>query len=115
RALVTADYELSPDDDQGIRAAMIASFRRRGIYPSDAASMSQDSILWPRHASGLELPDPLVKDILFNLALGFWGEENGSLTTEKADIARDLRSDIFKGLHEFARTNAAALGLETVP
>lgn len=113
RALVTADYELSPDDDQGIRAAMIAAFRSRGIYPRDVVSLSQDSILWPCVDPTLELklPDVLVKDILFNVALGLWGEEDGGLPVEKKDIARDLSRNIFTGLHRFAGDHAEKIGL----
>jgi len=107
-------FELAPDDDQGIRAAVIASFRNRGIYPCDAASLSQDSVLWPRDDSGLALPDPLVQDILFNLALGLWGGEEARTPAPKRDVARDRRTNIFKGLHAFARSNAPALGLAPV-
>jgi hypothetical protein len=115
RALVTADYELSPDDDQGIRAAVISAFRTRGIYPKDVVSFSQDSIMWPRFSSELALPDDLVKDILFNVALGLWGEEDGGLPLTKEELARDLSKDIFMKLHEFARRNADLLGLKKVP
>jgi hypothetical protein len=45
RALVTADYELNPTDESGIRAAMIESFRARGIYPDDVTSLAEDSLL----------------------------------------------------------------------
>ncbi len=115
RSLVTADFELSPDDDQGIRAAMIAAFRARGIYPSDVASLSQDSILWPRVDPGhqMRFPDALVKNILFNIALGLWGEEDGALPALKEDTARDLRKDVFKRLHGFTIDNAAKLGLSS--
>lgn len=46
RALVTADYELNPTDETGIRAAMIESFRARGIYPESVTSLAEDSLLW---------------------------------------------------------------------
>jgi hypothetical protein len=46
RALITADYDLVPDDDLGYRAAFIDSFRRRGIYPKDVRTLSLDSLLW---------------------------------------------------------------------
>jgi hypothetical protein len=47
RALVTADFELSPEDEYGQRAAMIEAFRRRGIYPSKVSSLAEESLLWP--------------------------------------------------------------------
>src|ERR1043166_4203243 len=47
RALVTADYELLPDDDVGRREAMIEGFRCRGIYPNGVVSLAEESLLWP--------------------------------------------------------------------
>jgi hypothetical protein len=46
RALITADYDLVPDDDLGYRIAMVEAFRRRGIYPLDCRSLAIDSLLW---------------------------------------------------------------------
>ena len=47
RALVTADFELSPQDEYGTRAAMIEAFRSRGIYSEGAISLAEESLLWP--------------------------------------------------------------------
>jgi hypothetical protein len=46
RALITADYDLVPDDDLGYRVAMVEAFRRYGIYPLDVRSLSVDSLRW---------------------------------------------------------------------
>ncbi|HYZ32047.1 MAG TPA: hypothetical protein VE684_07155 [Crenalkalicoccus sp.] len=46
RAMVTADYDLVPDDPLAYREALIDAFARRGIYPEDAQSLSEDSLLW---------------------------------------------------------------------
>ncbi len=46
RALITADSDLVPDDDQGYRVALIEAFRRRGILPDDVRVISEDSLLW---------------------------------------------------------------------
>ncbi len=46
RALVTADHELSPDDEWGQRAALIEAFRLRGVYPRPVASLAEESLLW---------------------------------------------------------------------
>jgi hypothetical protein len=46
RALVTADFELSPNDESGLRATMIEAFRARGIYPDNVASLAEESLLW---------------------------------------------------------------------
>lgn len=56
RAIITADYELVPQDQDGYRIAMIEAFRRRGIYPPDVRSLSEESLLWrpPVYAEVLE-------------------------------------------------------------
>ena len=46
RALITADYDLVRDDDRGYRIALIEAFRRRGIFPDDVRTLSEDSLRW---------------------------------------------------------------------
>lgn len=46
RALITADFDLVPDDPWGYREAFIDAFRRRGIYPDDVPNLSEDALLW---------------------------------------------------------------------
>jgi Subtilase family len=46
RALITADRDLVPDDQDGYRVAFIAAFRERGIYPSDVSNLSVDTLTW---------------------------------------------------------------------
>jgi hypothetical protein len=58
RALVTADYELAPDDPIGQRAALIEAFRRRGIYPLGVRSLAEDSLVWEQPEDALPLLDP---------------------------------------------------------
>lgn len=57
RALVTADFELVPDDPWGYREAFIDAFIRRGIYPRGVDSLSEDALLW-RPPAGEELVEP---------------------------------------------------------
>ena len=46
RALITADFELVPEDEFGYRVAFVEAFRRRGIYPRDLTTLSVDSLRW---------------------------------------------------------------------
>ncbi|MBD0369479.1 MAG: peptidase M4 [Pyrinomonadaceae bacterium] len=46
RAMITADYDLVPDDPWGYREALIEAFRRREIFPDDVANLSEDALLW---------------------------------------------------------------------
>ena len=45
RALVTADFELSPDDRDELRFSMIEEFRLRGIYPEGVVSLAEKSLI----------------------------------------------------------------------
>lgn len=62
RSLVTADFELNPDDEYGQRAALIEGFRRRGIYPEGVVSLAEESLRWPAAP-----PLPLMEDQLVSL------------------------------------------------
>ncbi|HHJ18060.1 MAG TPA: hypothetical protein ENJ80_15365 [Gammaproteobacteria bacterium] len=46
RALITADSDLVPDDALGYRVAFMEAFRRRGIFPREARSLSEESLRW---------------------------------------------------------------------
>jgi hypothetical protein len=56
RGLITADYDMSPADHLGHRIAIVESFRRHGIYPSNVRNLSEESLLWrrPDDESGLD-------------------------------------------------------------
>ena len=45
RALVTADWELNPLDEVGMRAAIIEACRRRGIFAAEAGSLAVSALL----------------------------------------------------------------------
>jgi hypothetical protein len=46
RAIVTADYDMVPDDDRQYRVAFVEAFRRRGIYPRDVRTLSTENLVW---------------------------------------------------------------------
>jgi hypothetical protein len=46
RALITADYDLMPEDDRHYRVAIIEAFRAWGIYPQDVRTLSVASLRW---------------------------------------------------------------------
>lgn len=53
RAMVTADIELSPDDENGQRAALIEAFRLHRIYPQGVTSLAEASLAWSPADSSL--------------------------------------------------------------
>jgi hypothetical protein len=46
RALITADMDLMRYDEHRYRVAFIEAFRRRGIFPSDLRTLSEESLRW---------------------------------------------------------------------
>jgi len=47
RALVTADFDMVPNDKHGYRVALIESFRRWGIVPTGLRALSEEQLRWP--------------------------------------------------------------------
>lgn len=48
RALVTADLDIAPEDENGYRVALIEAFRARGIFPRRINTLSIESLCWNR-------------------------------------------------------------------
>jgi subtilisin family serine protease len=46
RGIITADFDLMPEDRYGYRVAFVESFRRRGIYPPGLDTLSVDTLRW---------------------------------------------------------------------
>lgn len=51
RGLITADFDLVPEDRYGYRVAFVEAFRRRGIHPEGVRTLSVDTLRW----SGIRL------------------------------------------------------------
>jgi hypothetical protein len=61
RALVTADWDLVPDDPWCYREALVQGFRRYGVTVPGVADLSEDALRW----SPPERPIPPVTDLAF--------------------------------------------------
>lgn len=48
RALITADLDIAPEDENGYRIALIEAFRARGIFPDRVNTLSVESLRWSR-------------------------------------------------------------------
>jgi hypothetical protein len=48
RALITADLDIAPEDENGYRVALIEAFRARGIFPRHVNTLSTESLCWNR-------------------------------------------------------------------
>ena len=94
RAVITADIELYPNDPDGVRDALMQSFRLRGIVPGDALYFSEGSLCWPKIAPEHR---PVIEGLLF-------GDPNGLTVGEKTHNAALL--------HAWAIENAAMLDFD---
>ncbi|HVT15801.1 MAG TPA: S8 family serine peptidase [Thermoanaerobaculia bacterium] len=54
RGIITADFDLMPEDRYGYRVAFVEAFRRRGIYPPGLNTLSVDTLRW----QGIDLVKP---------------------------------------------------------
>jgi hypothetical protein len=72
RAVVTADADLFPADEQGLRAGLIEAFRERGIYPTGAVSLAERSVQMDHVAPNrFETPLPIHSEFITDLAREF--------------------------------------------
>jgi hypothetical protein len=69
RAVITADYNLVPDDPWGYREALIDAFKKREIYPRYVDNFSEDALLW----RAPENPVPDIRELSFAI-LRFEGD-----------------------------------------
>jgi hypothetical protein len=65
RAIITADTDLYAEDEFGYRIAFIEAFRRRGIYPRNIRTLSEESLSWS------SIPDKDQQVLFQFIASGF--------------------------------------------
>jgi hypothetical protein len=131
RALVTADYELFPDDEFGRRSAMIEGFRLRGILPQNVHSLAEESLLWEESADEgpdavpvLPVKDPKIVQWIMTstekVSRQAWRKKTQSInryeeTEAEVDAVEEQEmpsSELFKLLYDWAKSNAAKLALD---
>lgn len=101
RALVTADMDLMPEDRLGYRVAFIEAFRRRGIYPDNVRTLSEDTLRWA-HPAEDQIMEPGQMDTMLRTFIESIGLREH---VEKLRYVRDRReiwratSDIRRRLH----------------
>lgn len=98
RAVITADYNLVPEDPHGYREAWIDAFRRRKIYPKHVANLGEDSLLW----SAPERVVPRAQGLSF-AELAFEGDpgrppRREELRRQAAEVGRLVTDPRFRDL-----------------
>ena len=87
RALITADLDIAPEDENGYRIALIEAFRARGIFPDRVNTMSVESLRWSK-------PDFTPEEIkAFEFISVFFVDNINSLTEhgDRKEIHRKTR------------------------
>ncbi|MEA2162005.1 MAG: hypothetical protein QOK37_132 [Thermoanaerobaculia bacterium] len=92
RSVLTADFDLHSIDENGMRDALLQSFRLRGILPEGAGFFSEGAAVYPRASAALP---PVI-------GLDF-GDPNGFITQDQMNKAGNV-------LREYVTKNAKALG-----
>jgi hypothetical protein len=122
RAIVTADRVLHPDDGMQMRAILVESLRRRGIYPSKVGSLTDEGLSWPGPSNpGLSLVRGPVKVDLTGWILqatqnlDVRGAPGDSPETDEPDAAtsgsaHDPRPAV--AINAWARSHDLELGLD---
>jgi hypothetical protein len=136
RAVVTADFELNPLDEVGMRAAVIEGFRARGVYPENVVSLAEEALLWDPTENLENFP---VQDLASLMLLGAQQysrsapQERPSTSSPVSDEDRDRDvgverfafsdlaleqtqtdlGDVAVQLNQWAVRNAAELGLRS--
>lgn len=138
RALVTADADLSPVDEVGLRGDIIESFRQRGIYPDGVRSLSEESVRFEDFSEApnpddwrLPLDEPAILRFLQQSIAGYSRtsrsvsrlDEEGVNPSEKSSVpgdpdeyvddeyGSDLRREIGHSLWQWANKSRDRLGL----
>ena len=78
RAMITADFNLVPDDPYAYREALVDAFRMRSIFPDSVEHLSQDELRW--RAPNRKL-DPIAK--LDFGSLQFSGDPQNPASTQE--------------------------------
>jgi hypothetical protein len=102
RAIITADMDLMADDSHRYRIAFIEAFRRRGIYPRDVRTLSEDSLRWSRPEEIPWLPGQEMKTMLshFIESIGLRAEVDGLRYIKDRNALWEATRGIRSRLHD---------------
>lgn len=118
RAIITADFDLFPDDDLGYRTAIVEAFVAWGIVPSGLRTISTETLLWPSlddlvedsntgGDGGVEIEEGIGRLIENPAAILQWIERNSKIPVQVNQNLNSLASriGILLGANEDRRLN----------
>jgi hypothetical protein len=108
RAMITADFDLVPEDDRNYRVAIIEAFRAWGIYPEDVRTLSVESLRWkaPTLDKAVQaFAATLRPAFIYDNLSGLWREiANGRSQQHHADFTfrKYTRMELAQKVSEFS-------------
>jgi len=114
RAVITADYDLVPDDPWGYREAWVDAFRRRLVYPRHVSNLSEDALRW----KPARKPIPDISDLGF-AELKFDGDPGrpagaAELRRQACALGRVISHPDYTEVFGLAREDDSRLGQDKV-
>ncbi|CAN7596072.1 hypothetical protein [Polaromonas sp. LjRoot131] len=104
RALITADFDMVPNDTHGYRVALIESFRRWGIVPEGLKTLSEEQLRWPYAKLEFDKAGPGEWNALSALAVDLKDLVSKALyLRDRKDVFDNLRAARLKA-HAFLRS-----------
>lgn len=109
RAIVTADFEFDPVDDQHNRVAFAEAFRRYGIVPDKVRTLSVDGLLWRSAADAPDEDENVVIGLVKNWAadIGSWNLSRSR--QELFELMRAKRAELHAYLESKLDLDSAVL------
>ncbi|MGE0460035.1 MAG: S8 family serine peptidase [Vicinamibacterales bacterium] len=104
RAIITADTDAVADDDLRYRTAFVEAFRKRGLYPRDLRTLSEDSLVWRGPHNEDVRPSQALQDGLErvrNFAQSFLFAQGGGEGAEPREQVFHLQRGMRRDLHEW--------------
>jgi len=112
RGIITADFDLVPEDRYDYRVAFVEAFRRRGIYPDDLETLSVETLRW----EGLDLPGAAQYRAILDQLRRYADEctyiEDRKALFEKTRARRRELHDALEKIFMQAAASKSALGLD---
>jgi hypothetical protein len=109
RAVVTADFEFDPVDDQHRRVAFAEAFRRRGIVPDKVRTLSVDGLLLRPAADAPDEDENVVIDLVKNWAADTDSWNLSRSREELFELMREKRAELHAYLESKLDLDSAVL------
>lgn len=101
RAIITADFDLVPNDDLNYRISFIEAFRRRGIFSSDMRTLGVESLLWRGPSNDVLRPSSPLQSGLAGLR-AYAGD---NLYTDSREATFHFERGMRKEIHDWLKTH----------